>query len=65
MSGSLPPSQPSSLAVGGRDDDREVLEVVGALTRRGAVVGHPVVAEVDGLSGIAEDPIGGDHIADR
>ena len=52
------------LAVGGRDDDREVLKVVGSLARRGAIVGHPVVAEVDGLSRVAEDAIGGDLVAD-
>ena len=58
-------AQPAlELAVGGGDDDREVLEVVRSLARRGGVVGDPVVAEVDGLSRVAEDAIGGDLVAD-
>ena len=59
------PQPALGLAVGGREEDREVLEVVGAPAEHGAIFRHPVVAEVDGLACVAEDPIGGDLIADR
>ena len=36
----------------------------GSLARRGAIVSHPVVAEVDGLSRVAEDAVGRDLVAD-
>ena len=62
--GHAAPQPALELAAGGGDDDREVLEVVRALARRGAIVGHPVVAEVDGLSRVAEDAVGGDLVAD-
>ena len=44
-------AQPAlELAVGRRDDDREVLKVVRSLARCSGVVGDPVVAQVDGLA---------------
>ncbi len=58
------PEPAFELAAGGRDDDREVLEVVGSLARCGAIVRHPVVAEVDGLSRVGEDAVGRDLVAD-
>ena len=54
------PEPALELAAGGRDDDREVLEVVGALARCGRVVGHSIVAEVDGLSRVVEDAVASD-----
>ena len=60
VSGVLPPSQPSSWPPA-------VVTMIGKFWRlfgpwRGAVrvVGDPVVAEVDGLSRVAEDAVGGD-----
>ncbi len=51
-------AQPApELAVGGRDDGREVLEVVRSLARSIGVVSNPIVTEVDGLAA-AFDPSG-------
>ncbi len=62
--GSAAPEPALELAIGGGHDDREVLEIVRALARRGGVVRHPVIAEIDGLSGVGEDAIGCDRVAD-
>ena len=51
-------------AIGGGDNDGEVLEVVRSLLRRRRVVSDPVVAKVDRLPLVTEDAVAGDLVAD-